>query len=366
MSTEDFERGQHALRLAVGVAIAFTVPIVLGWRISFMLAIFTVLLLATMRRPPTVRQFIGFTVVFGLATQAALIVSTVMRGAPMGLVLTTGVALFIALRASARGEAPLPIMLTLIAFTAMPFAVISAQDVAPYMQPLLVGAGAGAFAMAWLAHFLFPALAAAPAPQAARAAADQSEFGEREAVRKALCATMVLLSAEIFALVTKLPSRFVIVMTVVSIAQQYARAGSMQVAIALLVANLIGGIVATIAYEVLCFAPSPTMLALVTLLQGLVFGRFLAAAGLRAQLLAPAFITAIILLGQSLLPITDDAAQSFINRLVAVLVAAVFACVGLVLLDAATRRPESLASSPLVNPLDEGGARRSPRPAPSS
>ena len=338
MSTEG-ERGQHALRLAVGVAIAFWVPIVLDWRLSFMLAIFTILLLATMRQPPTVRQFLGFTVVFGLATEAALIASVVLRGTPAGLVLSTGVALFLALRASARGKAALPIMLTLIAFTAMPFAVISAQDVAPYLQPMLVGAGAGAFAMAWLAHFLFPTHA--PAPQTARAAADpgvdRSELGERDAVRKALCATMVLLGAEIFALLSTLPSRFVIVMTVVSIAQHYARAGSTQVAIGLLVANVIGGIVATVAYEMLCAVPSPTMLALVTLLAGLVFGRFAAAAGARAPLVAPAFISTIILLGQSLLPITDDAAQSFINRLVAVLVAAVIACVGLVLLDALTQ-----------------------------
>jgi uncharacterized membrane protein YccC len=358
MSTEGFEREQHALRLAVGVAIAFTVPIVLGWRLSFMLAIFTVLLLATMRRAPTIRQFVGFTVVFGLATEAALIVSVVVRGTPAGLVLTTGIALFLALRASARGDAPLPIMLTLIAFTVMPFAVISAEDVAPYMQPLLVGAGAGAFAVAWLAHFLFPSRSTAPspAPQAARTTADQSEFGEREAVRNALCATVVLLGAEIFALVTNLPSRFVIVMTVVSIAQHYARAGSMQVAIGLLVANVIGGIAATIAYEILCFAPSPTMLALVILLAGLVFGRFIAAAGPRAQVFVPAFITAIILLGQSLLPITDDAAQSFVNRLVAVLVAAVIACIGLVLLDAVTR-PRKHRGAPSVHAIKASIAR---------
>jgi hypothetical protein len=37
----------------------------------------------------------------------------------------------------------------------------------------------------------------------------------------------------------------------------------------------------------------------------------------------------IIPLGQSLLPITDDAAQNFINRFVAVMVAAVIACAGL-------------------------------------
>jgi hypothetical protein len=112
-------------------------------------------------------------------------------------------------------------------------------------------------------------------------------------------------------------------------------------AIGLLVANLIGGIVATIAYEVLSFAPSPAMLALVTLLQGLVFGRFLAAGGPLARFVVPAFIAAIILLGQSLLPIAEDAGQSFINRFVAVLVAALIACAGLVLLDAVTRPAES-------------------------
>jgi hypothetical protein len=86
----------------------------------------------------------------------------------------------------------------------------------------------------------------------------------------------------------------------------------------LLIANVLGGVVAIAAYEVLVMAPFyPLMVALIVML-AMVGARALVSGGKLAPLAGPSLNGFIVLLGGTLAPLGDDAQTALTDRLISI------------------------------------------------
>jgi hypothetical protein len=134
----------------------------------------------------------------------------------------------------------------------------------------------------WIMFALFPT-ALASAAQARAAPPDQ-----REIVRRAAIDTAILLPVLVFAMTLAVPAVVLIVLTVTAMLRQHSLASGRRVALVLLLGNLLGGVTAVVAYNLLSAAPTFGFLASLLLLIGLLFGQQIARGGAGA----PLFVTA--------------------------------------------------------------------------
>jgi hypothetical protein len=122
----------------------------------------------------------------------------------------------------------------------------------------------------WIMFALFPT-ALASAAQARAAPPDQ-----REIVRRAAIDTAILLPVLVFAMTLAVPAVVLIVLTVTAMLRQHSLASGRRVALVLLLGNLLGGVTAVVAYNLLSAAPTFGFLASLLLLIGLLFGQQIA------------------------------------------------------------------------------------------
>ena len=111
---------------------------------------------------------------------------------------------------------------------------------------------------------------------------------------------------------------------------------------ALVLGNLVGGLAAAVAYNLVVLGNTLLSFVLVCLAASLIFAGRIVTGGRTAPIFAIAFGTFILLLGMGLSPVPGGSAEAFISRLVNVLVAAAYTVGALALLQR-TKRARSAA-----------------------
>jgi hypothetical protein len=329
---------RHALRIAVGAALAFTLAEALGWTASFLPAALTVTLLSGVRACPPFATGLGMIATMAAASLLALLVVKMLAGYPVVLAGVIMLVTYAAFHLIAKGRAAFVATVLLVAITVIPVIALISPALAVEVARVLVWAGATAVAIVWLMHTVFPAPAAVvPALVRETAPPDSGRGATLVALASTLTVLPVILAFLFLNLAHALPT---LVFTVMIVRQQNFER-SIRNAQGLLLGTVIGGVIAMAVYAVLAAAPMLPVLFLVMLLIGLGFGRTIAAGGRWSVLCPFMFNTVIILLGSSIAP-TSDPASAFYGRFVYILLAAVFA-VGLMSLfwplTARRRRP---------------------------
>lgn len=315
---------RRMLRLALGTALSFVTAEMLDWELSFLITVLLVQLLTSLPGALGLRQGAAVIVALGLATGAAATLSGLLVGMPALFAIVLGLVLFLAFVLQRRGRGRALGTLILVAFGFLPVVAVQAPDLVPDVAFYLVRSGAVAVLWAWLLHALLPDLeAAAPrAPAPGSAAAPPPA----EVVRTALTDTAVLLPVLLLAMTFEVPAALVIVLTVTAILSQHNIAGGRQVALALLLGNLMGGITAVLAYQLLSAVPTPGFLTALLLLVSLLYARLIAGA---AAALAPLFVTAlitfVIAFGMGVAPFLDEPGATLALRLRNLAIACVYA-----------------------------------------
>lgn len=331
MPPED-EIWRRTLRMALAIAISFTVAEARDQTFAFMTAMFAMQMMVKSPGPPSLAQGFGFAVVLSLATQIALFLSGILLHRPVVYLIVIGLVFWGCFHLQARGKGgPLP-QLLLICNAMLPVLAVQAPDLAIDFADIMIEAAIGAPLIVWGVHALLPAAKVAePSPPPPATDATESVLG------RSLLAALVLLLPFTYFMARAEGASIVILMTCIGIVSQ-APALRSRIASGLLLGNLFGGIAASLAYGAVTLFPSLVLLFLLTLLVGLIFASRINSATPLAPVFAVALTTFLILLGLGLAPVGGGSAVAFIARILDVALASLYA-IGALILFAAPMRP---------------------------
>jgi Protein of unknown function (DUF2955) len=326
-------RHRRMLRLALGTTLSFVTAEMLDWELSFVITAFLVQFLTAPGRAPSLRQGIAIVLVLGLATGTAATLSGLLVDMPALFAIVLGLMLFLAFVLQRSGRSPAAATLILVGFGLIPVLAVQAPDQVPAVAYYLVRSGAVAVLWVWLLHALLPdpeaAMARAPAPE--RAAASS------EVARAALTDTAVLLPVLLVAMAFEVPAALVIVLTVTAVLRQNTMAGGQQVALGLLLGNLMGGLTAVVTYELLSAVPTLGFLTALLFLVSLSYACLIVGATSLAPLFVTALVTFVIVLGMGVAPFLDEPGATLAIRLRNLAIACVYAFAALSLIGRAGR-----------------------------
>ena len=300
------------LRLALGTTLSFVTAEMLDWELSFVITVFLVQLLTSPGPAPGLRQGIAIVLVLGLATGAAATLSGLLVDMPALFAIVLGLVLFLAFVLQRSGRSPALGTLILVAFGLLPVIAVQAPELVPAVAFYLVRSGAVAVLWVWLLHALLPDPEAAtprlPGPEGAAAPPGG-------VARGALTDTAVLLPVLLLAMTLEVPAALVIILTVTAVLRQHNIAGGRRVALGLLLGNLVGGVTAVVAYQLLSAVPTLGFLAALLLLVSLVYARLIVGATSLAPLFVTALVTFVIVFGMGVAPFLDQPEATLAIRL---------------------------------------------------
>lgn len=327
------------MRLALGVSLALTLGEVQGLPFAFMAAVFTLQVLTKQAHPPTLKQGLGFAVVMVVAANVTLALCSVLLHRPVAYLLVLSLVFFACFYLMARGKgAPLP-QLLLICNAALPLLAVQSADFAADFAGIMIIGAVIAPLTAWLVHALLPegpGCAAIPTASPISTADD--------ATGRALLATLVLMLPFVYFMLQAEEASIVVAMTCIGIMSQAPDVHSRTIA-ALLMANLIGGIAASLAYLVITLLPIPAMLFLMTLLTALVLAARLYAPTPMAPVFGIALTTFLIVFGLGLVPIGEGSTATFAARIIDVALTSLYTIGAVALFSGAKPLPSSSALS---------------------
>jgi hypothetical protein len=306
----------------------------LDWELSFLITVFVVQLLAPPGRGPGLGQGVAVVAALAIATGAAATLSSLLVGMPALFAIVLGLVLLVAFALQRRGRGAAALgTLIVIAFGFLPVVAVQAPELVPAVAYYLARSGAVAVLWVWLLHALLPdpeaAMARAPAPTGAAASG--------EVARAALTDTAVLLPVILLAMVFEVPAALVIVLTVTAVLRQNSMAGGRQGALGLLLGNLMGGLTAVVAYELLSAVPTLGFLTALLLLVSLLYASLIVSATSLAPLFVTALVTFVIVFGMGVAPFLDEPYATLAIRLRNLAIACVYAFAALSLLGRAGR-----------------------------
>lgn len=304
-----------ALRLGVGVALGFLLGALSGTPFFFLPPLLAVQFLATMRQPPSLRQGIGVIVLVALFGGVTLFLAGSFAHRPLVYVILVGLVLFYGFLLDTAGKT-LPASLLLTLGATIPLAATQSSESAIALAGGFVGATIIALLTTWAMFAVFPA----PAPAATAVAPPLREASPRIA----LANTAVLLPVLVLFMISGRMT-FVLLLVIVAIIRLSDRSASPRAALGLLLGNILGGVVATVAYGFVTVQPSIVFFLLVVLLVGLAFGAWIAAGGAQAPVFTIALVAFVILLGLGVSPLPTESGEAFAARVWNVLLAGLYA-----------------------------------------
>jgi hypothetical protein len=305
-----------ALRVGVGVALGFLLGALSGTAFFFLPPLLAVQFLATMRQPPSLRQGIGVVILVALFGGVTLFLAGSFAHRPLVYVILVGLVLFYGFLLDTAGKM-LPASLLLTLGATIPLAATQSSESAIALAGGFIGATVIALLTTWAMFAVFPAPAPAPTTAVAPPRREASP-------RIALANTAVLLPVLVLFMVSGRMT-FVLLLVIVAIIRLSDRSASPRAALGLLLGNILGGVVATIAYGFVTVQPSIVFFLLVVLFVGLAFGERIAAAGAQAPVFAIALVAFVILLGLGVSPLPTDSGEAFVARVWNVLLAGAYA-----------------------------------------
>ena len=329
---------RRIIRLGFGTALALLISQVFNWQLSFIAPVLLSFLLAIPMPAPGLKGGLKFI----LALLIGIWVSTwvilpFQTYQPLVGVLLIIAACFWSFYYSASGGSPI-----MGAFLTVGLAVVAAVGSVSIDQILAINTALSfnaviAIAFLWLAHALFPDI---PVEQKPGARPPAELPSRNEAIRRAWRSTVVVLPVIVFFLFYAGSSSYMVVMIkVASMGQQVAAEKAREAGKDLLMSTIIGGIGATIMWQLLDIWPSLILYVLLTAMGGLIMGRKIfegkgmhAGAGVWSY----AFLTMLVVIAPSLMDQTSSTAAGvkFYDRLGMMFWATVYATAAVSVFDA--------------------------------
>ncbi|KQY48546.1 DUF2955 domain-containing protein [Rhizobium sp. Root483D2] len=317
MPAEDVigEQKRKGLRVALAVPALFTISVASGALVPFLGPLFAAQFLLSSSQPMPLGKTIGMAVVI-LAVGVFMILLTSWFGdRPATFLLLLGVIYFSCFLAQTAGKGGAAIFLVLVVAVIVPLLGILNKELAASILSILVSGVLGGAAMMWLAYIVIP-----EPPSVAEIFVQPTSMPPD--YLRALSNTAILLSAVAICLTSdNLTSAAVIPITVASLLGQLDVKQSGRASIGLMIVNLLGGVVSSVAYAVLTVRPNLFSMLIITLVVCLLLGGRAASRSADAKMYAGALTIFLILFGLGVSPLPGSAAESFSTRILFVAMA---------------------------------------------
>jgi hypothetical protein len=309
---------RRILRLGFGTSAALWYSQVVNWDVSFIMPVLVSFLLAVPIPAPRLKGGIIFILALALPAYGVLLLLPVMDHYHVVAILILIAACFWSFYYSAKGGSPV-----LGAFLTMGLALLTAVgsdsiDALLMVNKALVINAVIAMLFVWLAHAFFPD-PPRPANMGPRPSPPKPE--RAVAIWSAWRSTIIVFPVMFFFLIFQGSASYLVVMIkVASMGQQVENDTTKAAGKSLLMSTIIGGIGATIMWQLLSIWPSLIFYTLLIALGGLIMGkRIFSGLAMHAQAgtWSYAFLTMIVLIAPAVLdgPGGSSASVSFYSRM---------------------------------------------------
>ena len=329
------------LRLALGTGLCLWFSQAFAWDLSFVAPVFTMMVLSLPLPPLPLQANLKFVVVLMLTAFAGVALLPLLMHARAAGVLVLALALFASFYYTARGGSMLVGTFATVGLgLSTAIGSVSVDAVFIIIKALFIACVVG-LTFARLAHALLPDSSARPPALAAAAAPPTpppplSLEAARSSALRSLCIVLPISLWFLFSAASA--SFFVVMIKVAQMGQQSSVADARQAAKSFLASTLIGGIAATIAWQVLRIWPNVVLYSLLVALAGLVMGpRIFAGRAMHpmAATWSYGYVTMLIVLAPAVLDNSgDDAGSLFTTRLLIFVGATIYGVVAVRVYDA--------------------------------
>ncbi len=309
-------------RLTVGITLASMAAFGIGWTFSFLTPMLAASFLAAPIPRPPLKALVMMPVMIVVAFGLALLVSAFGLAMPFLAVLSISLLIFRCFYSLARGVARMFTMWALIGTLLIPVMSLKGMEVAVSLTVAIFWSGMAAMGFVWLAHVLVPDPRDVVVEARKKPAGGMGDL--YAAAKFAFVRTIVILPVVSYILLTAGTSQLKILIFSATLSMNPALEKGPKGAIGLVTANLVGGLIAMLFYELQTMCPSLVFLSLQFMLLCLVFGREIFSGGKFAGLFSSALGTVILLFGLGVMPIGDDTDSQFYTRILHLLIAAIY------------------------------------------
>jgi hypothetical protein len=326
------------LRMAVAGTLGFAIAIWFGWPISFLAPMLAVKFIPGMPTFPSPLQAFLIPIVMWVATTSALILANLLSDAPFVQLLVLALVIFVSFYAKWQGAPGVVVLLLQVGFCIIPlFSTVSLElghFVAGFLQRNTVAAAVTVL----LAHLIVPALP--PSPQAtAPAPPAPFRLPPAFAARVALADTLVLFPLLAWLLLGSAIQNFVMVMMTISVINELDPTRSRTAGMNMIIGNTIGGLLAVAAQQIVLLADNLFFFLLTIFLTTMWFARGLTRPGQAADLFRLGAGTFMLILGLAVTPLPGGSEQSYVLRILHILIAGAWAVAALVIVSPLRRAP---------------------------
>lgn len=311
---------RQGLRVALAIACGFSLALAADQALPFLAPLFATQFLLANRHPMPVRQGLATVVLIMLAGALLIFCTGLLGQRPWVLLPLLWLFYFGCFWAQGSGKGGAAPALLLVIAIVVPMLDILQRDLGESVVLLLLKAVSGGMLLAWAAHALLPD----PAGGRAEDAPPLPE-GNSLATRQAMAsATILLLILTICLVDPRLATAMVIPITVASLLSQLELTMTRRAAFALLLINLLGGIVAALAFTLLELRPTLWLLFLILLLVSLLFAGRAVSNTAAGKVFGGGLTTFLILFGLGVSPLPTSTPELFSTRIAYVLLAIVY------------------------------------------
>ncbi len=329
------------LRLALGTALSLWFSQAVGWQMSFIAPVFTLLVLGLPLPVLKLKQGVAFIAVLAVALYSGMLLLPLLLEQPaVGLLLLT-LALFWSFYFTAKGGSAL-----LGTFATVGLALVAGVG-SVNVDALLIIAGDVVFAAAvgiifvWIAHGLLPdSLATDIAPMAGKKPLEAPKPDLADARWSAFRSLLIVLPVALLLMLSSSSTAYIAVMIkVASMGQQATNDDTRAAGRSLILSTIIGGIGAVIGWELISMVPTLTFYTLLIGLAGLIIGPKIfqgVAMHPQAGTWSYGFMTMLILLAPAVMDGIggDSASVKFWDRIIMFAGATLYAVAAVYVVDA--------------------------------
>lgn len=301
---------RKGLRVAIAVSIGFTLSVACGSIVPFLGPLFAAQFLLASSRPLPMAKTVGMAIIILAVGTLCMGLTSLLGEKPISFLMILGLAYFICFFIQATGKGGPAIFLILVVAIMVPLLGILNRELANSIFSILVIGVLTGTGLMWLAY------ACVPEPQAVATQAVPSAAQTHPCLR-AVGNTAILLFAVAVCLTNdQLAAALVIPITVAALLGQVDSIASMRAAAGLAVVNLLGGVLASLAFGILNLRPNLLFMFVIVLVVTLLVGGRAASQSAEAKMFEGALTIFLILFGLGVSPLPGSAAESFSTRII--------------------------------------------------
>lgn len=310
------------LRYAIGITLVFSLAMGIGWPLSFIAPIFLAGMLAPPAKPLTIKAGVFTVLSMVVGCVAGLVIVSTVLNYPFVCLLVISLSLFLTFYANHCGLPSITVMMLLIGVILLPFMGIQSSSLSRGISSGLIWSGFVAVVIAWLMYGLLPDPVLSPLEREGPTKA--STMSEGDKIRTALTSTLIVLPLLVIFFALGLVSELLVLIFVAILAQQPSLTAGKKISAALIVGNVMGGLVAIIVYNLLVVSPGFVFLIAMILFTTLAAGQKIFSEARMAPLVAMAVSTLLLIIGSTTGSYGPEADAKFYTRIAQIICAAIY------------------------------------------